>query len=275
MSQLLALASAVLYGVADFAAGYASRVMPVWRVASWSQLLGLPILALGLLIVPAEEVTRADLAFGALSGIAGLTGLVILYATLAAGTMSVVAPITGAAAATIPVLYDLLSGVRLTGMEWLGVVLAIGAVLLIGFDRTARHISPKLLMQALGAGLAFALFFITLGQTSPESGLWPLVAARSVSIPIAFGVAYAAGVAAPPTGRALRWVAGIAAADMMANVTVTLALQRGPIGISSVLTSLYPAVTALLAVLVLHERPTPRQGIGIALALTAVLALAL
>jgi drug/metabolite transporter (DMT)-like permease len=275
MTQLLALASAVLYGVADFAAGYASRVMPVWRVASWSQLLGLPTLALGLLIVPAEEVTGTDLVFGALGGIAGLAGLVILYATLAAGTMSVVAPITGAAAATIPVLFDLLSGVRLTRMEWLGVVLAIGAVLLVGFDRESRHISPKLLMQALGAGLAFALFFIALGQTSPESGLWPLVAARSVSIPIAFGVACAARVAAPPTDRNLRWVAGIGTTDMAANVTITLALQRGPIGISSVLSSLYPAVTALAAVIVLHERPTPRQGVGIALALAAVLALAL
>jgi drug/metabolite transporter (DMT)-like permease len=62
---------------------------------------------------------------------------------------------------------------------------------------------------------------------------------------------------------------------MAANVTITLALQRGPIGISSVLSSLYPAVTALAAVIVLHERPTPRQGVGIALALAAVLALAL
>ena len=274
MSQLLALASAVLFGVADFAAGYASRIMPVWRVASWSQLLGLPVLAVGLLIVPAEEVAASDLVFGALGGVAGLTGLVILYATLAAGTMSVVAPITGAAAATIPVLFDLLSGVRLTRMEWLGIILAIGAVLLVGFDREARHISPKLLLQALSAGLAFALFFIALGQTSPESGLWPLVAARSVSIPIAFGVASISGVAARPTGRHLRWVAGIGATDMAANVTITLALQRGPIGISSVLSSLYPAVTALAAVLVLRESPTSRQRIGIALALAAVLALA-
>jgi drug/metabolite transporter (DMT)-like permease len=275
MSQLLALASAVLYGVADFAAGYASRLMPVWRVASWSQFLGLATLAVGLLIVPTAEVTATDLAFGAIGGVAGLIGLVILYATLAAGTMSVVAPITGAAAAAIPVLYDLMSGVRLSRMEWLGVGLAIAAVLLVGFDREARHISPKLLGQALGAGFAFALFFIALGQTSPESGLWPLVAARSVSIPIAFGVAYARGVAAPPTDRSLRWVAAIGTTDMAANVSITLALQRGPIGINSVLSSLYPAVTALAAVIVLHERPTPRQGVGIALALAAVLALAL
>jgi drug/metabolite transporter (DMT)-like permease len=274
MSQLLALASAALFGIADFAGGYASRLMPVWRVTAWSQLIGLATLAVGLLIVRAENVTTADLVFGAIGGVFGLIGLAILYASLAAGTMSVVAPITGAAAAAIPVLFDLIGGVRLDRLEWLGVVLAVAAVILVGFDREARHIDSRLLTQALAAGFAFAIFFIALGQTSPESGLWPLVAARIITVPTAFIVALALGVAARPSGERLRLLAAIGTLDMGANVAVTLALQRGPIGINSVLSSLYPAFTALAAVIVLHERPTTRQGVGIGFALVAVLALA-
>jgi uncharacterized membrane protein len=107
MSQTLALISAVLFGVADFAGGFASRRLPVWKVIPWSQLIGLVLLFVGLLVVPAEEVTRDDLLWGAVGGLAGLAGLALLYSTLAAGTMSVVAPISGATAAAIPVLFDL------------------------------------------------------------------------------------------------------------------------------------------------------------------------
>ena len=110
MNQLLALVSAVLFGVADFTGGFVTRRLPVWKVIAWSQLLGLPLLVVGLLVVPAEEVTALDLALGAIGGIAGLVGLAILYSTLAAGTMSVVAPISGAVAAAIPVIFDLSRG---------------------------------------------------------------------------------------------------------------------------------------------------------------------
>lgn len=274
MSQLLALLSAVLFGVADFTGGFVTRRLPVWKVIPWSQLFGLGLLVVGLFVVPAEEVTGRDLALGALGGIAGLTGLAILYSTLAAGTMSVVAPISGAAAAAIPVVFDLGTGAQLSRVEFAGIVLAVAAVLTIGLDRSATHLNTRLLLQAVAAGAAFAVFFIALGSTAEASGLWPLVAARAATIPIAFGVALALGTASPPHGYNLRLVATAGTLDMGANVAVALALQRGPIGINSVLASLYPAVTALVAVAVLRERPSTRQVVGISLALVAVLALA-
>jgi drug/metabolite transporter (DMT)-like permease len=225
--------------------------------------------------VPVEEVTAADLAWGAIAGIAGLVGLVILYSTLAAGTMSVVAPISGAVAAAIPVVFDLARGKDMSLLRVLGIALALAVVLLVGLDHSARHLDVRLLLQAAAAGVAFAAFFIALGFTDEASGLWPLVAARSVTIPISFVVALALGVSAPPHGHDLSLVAAAGTLDMGANVAIALALQRGPLGINSVLSSLYPAVTAVVAVVVLKERPSTQQLVGIGLALAAVLALAL
>ena len=274
MSQALALISAVLFGVADFAGGFATRRLPVWKVIPWSQLIGLVLLFVGLLVVPTEEVTRDDLLWGAVGGLAGLAGLALLYSTLAAGTMSVVAPISGATAAAIPVLFDLARGESLEPIQFLGVALGLAAILLVGLDHGARHVDARLLLQAMAAGAGFALFFIALGFTSEESGLWPLVAARSVTIPVAFLIAFVLGVAAPPRGRDLRLVAGAGTLDMGANVAIALSLQRGPVGVNSVLSSLYPAVTALVAVLVLRERPSGQQLAGVVCAVGAVLALA-
>jgi drug/metabolite transporter (DMT)-like permease len=275
MSQLLALVSAVLFGVADFTGGFVTRRLPVWKVIFWSQLLGLPLLVAGLLVVPAEEVTALDLGLGAIGGVAGLIGLAILYSTLAAGTMSVVAPISGAVAAAIPVIFDLSRGEELSPRQIFGIVLALAAVLLVGLDHSARHLDARLLLQAAAAGAAFAVFFIALGFTDEASGLWPLVAARAATVPIAFAVALALGVAARPRDDDLKLVGIAGTLDMGANVAIALALQRGPIGVSSVLSSLYPAVTAVVAVVVLKERPSTQQLVGIGFALTAVLALAL
>ena len=121
--------------------------------------------------------------------------------------------------------------------------------------------------------IGFAAFFIALDQTSEASGLWPLVSGRLVSVPLAFAVALIAGAAVAPARRLVPIVGAAGAGDIAANIAVLLALQRGPLGISVVLTSLYPAVTALAAVVFLHERPTILQRVGIALALCAVIVL--
>lgn len=273
VSQFLALTSAVLYGIADFSGGLASRSMRPVGVAAWSQLLGLPLLFLGMLTVPADEVARSDLLFGALAGVFGIIGIVALYGALAAGTMSIVSPLTSALTALIPVLWGLLSGESITSLRWLGIMLAVAAVALVASERERARVSAAVVARAVVASIGFAAFFIALDQTSEASGLWPLVSGRLVSIPLAFAVAVFAGAAAAPARRLLAVVGVAGTGDIAANIAVLLALQRGPLGISVVLTSLYPAVTALAAVLFLHERPTVLQRVGIVLALCAAVVL--
>ena len=275
MSQLLAVASAAFYGLADFTGGFVARRIAVWTVTAWSMLIGASLLVVGLFVVPAEHVTAADVLWGALAGIAGLGGLMILYTTLAAGTMSVVAPISGATSAVVPVVFDLARGSSLSGRHWLGISLGIASVLLVGAHRGTRSTGVRIIGQAIAAGGLFGLFFIALSQASSESGLWPLVGARVAAIPLAFLIAFAARAVAPPRGRDLGLLAAIGGLDMSANIAIARALQIGPLGVNAVLSSLYPVVTALAAIIILRERPTAVQVTGVGFAVGAIIALAL
>jgi drug/metabolite transporter (DMT)-like permease len=275
MSQLLALASAAFYGLADFTGGFVAKRVAVWTVTAWSMLIGASLLIVGLFVVPADRVTAADVLWGALAGVAGLGGLMILYATLATGTMSVVAPITGATSAVVPVVFDLALGSALTGRQRLGVAFGIGAVLLVGTQRGARRVGLRIVGRAIAAGALFGLFFIALSQASSDSGLWPLVGARAASIPLAFGIALAAKALAPPRGRDLWLLVAIGGLDMSANIAIARAIQTGPLGVNAVLSSLYPVATALAAIIILRERPTALQITGVGMAVGAIVALAL
>ena len=275
MTQLLALLSAALFGIADFAGGLATKRISAWTVAGWSQVLGIPILALGLVLIPSPHVSTSDLGWGAVGGMFGLLGVAVMYMALAAGTMSVIAPVIGIGAAGIPVIWAVLIGETITAVQWIGIVIAAVAVALISSQGSSGRLSPKLAAQAFASAVAFAIFFIALGQTNETAGLWPLAAARIVTIPLAFGIILAKRAPAVPPRTLLPLLGLIAVFDMTANAAIVLALQRGPIGINAVLGSLYPAFTVVAAIIVLKERPTRRQVSGLVLALIAVLALAI
>lgn len=269
MSQVLAVIAAAFYGAADFSGGLATRSISAWRVVAWSQLIGIPLLIVGLLVVEAPTVATRDLAFGALAGLFGLGGLVLLYAALAQGTMSVVSPITGVLSAAIPLLWGLAGGETVVALQWVGIVLAGAAVLLVARDHSENRTTTRVLLLSIGSAVGFSFFFIAINQTSEMSGLWPLLGARAVSAPLAFvAAAFSGGTALPPR-RVLPLVVLAGVADMAANVAILLSLQTGPLGINAVLISLYPAFTVLAAVLVLRERPTRVQLIGIGLAFAA------
>ena len=274
MSELLALASAVMFGLGDLTGGYTTRRLSVWTVMLWSQLVGVLVLGIGFLLVPVDSVTAGDIGFGALGGISGLFGLAILYAALSRGKMSLIAPITGATTAILPVAFDLSTGGSLSRVEWIGISLGVAAVVLLGLDITRTRLGRRELVLAVGAGVAFAIFFIAFAETHKAAGLWPVVGARAVSLPLTVLIAVRVGAVTRPKGRNRSLVATAGTLDMSANIAVLLALQRGSLAISSVLSSLYPAVTAIAAVALLRERPSRTQSAGIGVAVAAVIALA-
>jgi drug/metabolite transporter (DMT)-like permease len=275
VTQLLAITAAALYGVADFAGGLASRSNSVWRVTAWSQLMGIPLLVVGVVVVQASEVTARDLTLGAFAGALGLVGLVLMYSALATGTMSIVAPVIGALAAAIAVGWDVATGGTIEPIHWIGIAMSIGAVALLASQPGGGTIDLAPMLKAIGAAVTFAAFFIAMSHTSEASALWPLVAARSVTVPVAFLFALATRVAALPKRPVLWLIVFTGVADMGANLAIMIAVQRGPLGINAVLSSLYPAFTVLAAFLVLKERPSAWQRAGIAVAVLAALLLAL
>jgi len=273
MTLALALGGALFYGFADFSGGVASKRLPPWGVTFWSQSVGLLALIGGLVIFPAEAVTSADLLWGAGAGFGGVIGVGLLYRSLAEGTMAIVSPMTAATTAAIPVIVDLATGGSFTPLAAVGVFLALVAIATIAGERSHRRLSPRLLLMALVAGTGFAAFFIAIAQTSEASGFWPLVGARAVTIPLGFVLHRSLETRMRPDRIGIRWVTAAGLLDMAANLFVAIALQRGPLGIVSVLSSLYPVVTALSAVVILREKLTRTQLAGVGTAMAAVVLL--
>lgn len=273
MTLALALGGAFFYGFADFSGGFAARRLPPWGVTFASQSIGVAALGGGLILLPAEHVTPADIGWGAVAGVGGVIGVGLLYRALAEGTMAVVSPLTAATTAVIPVVVDLATGGSLSPTAFAGVVVAVVAIATIAGERSADRLNPRLMAMSLAAGTGFAAFFIAIAQTSEASGFWPLVGARAVTIPIGFILYRSLETRVRLTRAGARWVAAAGLLDMGANLLVAVALQRGPLGIVSVLTSLYPVVTAMAAVVITGERLTRMQLVGVFAAMTAVVML--
>jgi drug/metabolite transporter (DMT)-like permease len=277
MAVLLALASAAIWGAADFCGGLATRRAGAQAVVLGSQAAGL-VLLLVLLPWLGGSPTPGDLALGAAAGACGGAGLVIFYRAMAQGVMSVVAPTTGVCAAAVPVLTGVVLGERIGVAAAVGIVLALVAVLLVAAEgglSSLRSIRPGALVPALVSGLAFGLFFVFLHRTHASSELAPLVSARIASVVLIGAVALAARRDLRVTRPALPAVLVAGIGDVTANALYLVATQHGGLAITGVLASLYPASTVLLAQLVLREGLVRAQAAGLAAAVAAVVLIAL
>ncbi len=286
MSVVLALGAAVVFGSADFLGGLASRRRTALAVALLSQLAGLLALVAVLPLLGPATVTPRDLGLGALGGLFGSSGVVLLFRSLAKGPMSVVAPTAALSASVVPILAGLLLGERPGLPALVGIAIALGAVLLITREgpaddapllgeADASATTPGAALRVAGtallAGALFGLFFVCLHGTGDDAGLYPLLGARMASVPfLAILLATkGGGVRGALSGRGLGTVAISGVLDMTANVLYLLALRHGMLAVVSAITGLYPASTVLLAQTVLDERMRRTQIAGLAVAAVA------
>lgn len=276
MTILLALSAAVLFGSGDFAAGLAARRARALAVAAGGRVVGLVVVAVAVPLVPGT-LDAAAVGWGAAAGIVGILALVLFYRALAVGSMSVVAPITALAQAVVPVAVGLAFGERPAGPALLGMALALVATPLIAADRPLRRRSapPAGLVAAVVAGVGFGVFAVCFAAAGPSSGLWALAAARVASLPVLLLVARGRVGALVPRGAPIALVVAAGAGDTLGNVLFVLAIGAGLLSVSGVLVALGPAATVLLAVLVLRERLTPLQVLGLLLAVGGVALIAL
>ncbi len=268
LSLLLALASSIAYGSADFLGGVAARGAHVLRVIAIAAPASLLV---ELLLWPAfgAEFSSEAVAWGAASGIASAGSFALLYRTLAIGPMSVLSPVTAVVSAALPVCVGLIGGETLGGTAVAGVALAFVAVVVIsgGPDEGGRRPSRTALALAFGAGATIALQLVCLDQAPHDSGIAPLLVGRAVSSAIVLSAAISLrgrlGEARPDVPAA----AGAGALDSLANFAFLLAVREGDLSIVAVITALYPAGTVLLARGVLGERIGRAQlgGLGIAI----------
>ena len=282
MFAVLALASAICYGAADFLGGLTAKRASTLPIVVVSQFAGLVLLFVMLPFLPTATPTRADFLWGAAAGLTGGAGVALLYRALAIGVMAVVAPTTAVCAVAIPVLVAVGLGERPGAMTIAGIALALVAIALVS---QSSHPDPvadpgegtgsrkKAFTLAVLSGIVIGLFFVALARTGDEAGLWPLVAARIVSVSLFAVMTLLASQSLRLPSAIVGTVIVGGALDMLANLLYLLAARSGPLSIVVTLASLYPASTVLLARVVLHERLSPVQWVGVVSALVAVVAI--
>ncbi|KGJ72522.1 membrane protein [Cryobacterium roopkundense] len=276
--------SAAAYGMSDFLGGIASRRIAALRVVLVSYPISAVIIAIAAAFVGGEFSWRSML-FGAASGLVMALAMWWFYIALAEGPMSVVSPLTAVIVAGIPVIVGVVGGERPSVVSYGGIALAIVAVILVSReppgvgDHTvsgakAPQFTRRVAWFTVGAGVCFALSFVFTHQIEVGTGLWPLVVARTVASVIVIAIAAGTGQFVRPPGDIIGFAILVAVLDVIGVVTMLYAFQGGLLSLVSVLISLYPAVTVLLAVLVLKERVGRMQLVGMGLALTAIAAIA-
>lgn len=273
MAVLLALCSAATYGVGDFMGGMATKRAGASAVLLWSHLVGV-VLLLVVVAVDGGVLTARDVGLGALGGVAGALGVAMLYRALSIGPMSVVAPVTALLAPAVPVVAGFVDGERPGATALVGMVAALAAIVLVSAEGggSLRPSDLRGVTLALAAGMGFGLFFVALSYTDDSSGMWPLVGARAMSVTAVGALALLGRLdAVVERGRTRLLTAGAGALDVTANVFFLLAIREGLLSVVSVLTSLYPVSTVVLASVVLKERFAPLQRVGMAIAIPAAI----
>ena len=278
MAYLLALASALMYGAADFTGGLATRRAATIPVVISSQFSGMVLLALLLPFLPESSPSRTDLLWGVAAGLTGGGGVALLYRGLAIGRMAVVAPTTAVCAVVIPVVAAMLLGERPGGLAVLGIALGIGSIVLVsqqteatsGPARSGASGLPPGVGIALVSGVLIGFFFLSLARTAPTAGMWPILAARITSVTLFAAAALVRGIPLAPARPALWLALAGGTVDMLANAAYLLAAREGQLSLVVTLSSLYPASTVLLARVLLGERLNARQLGGVGCALAAI-----
>ena len=282
LAIILALASAITYGGSDFAAGLASRSAAVIQVSLVASMASVVVVATALPFAASPLPGAAALAWGALAGLGGTLGALALYVGFRHAAFSVAGPISAVGAAGFSVLAGLLFGERPTALALAGIVLALPAIVGVSASAASAGEPAEATDTASGisgsgrpwagvafglvAGAFFALLFIGLNRAGSGSGLWPVAATQVSEMVVALAAAVATRNVGLPAGRPglLGAVTGLAGA--VGTILFFVASHDGFLTVTSVLTSLYPAVTIMLARVVLGERLTALRLAGLALA---------
>lgn len=273
MPILLSLLAAVAYGLGDFNGGVFSRRGGAWAVSLTAQAGG-AVLVLLLTLVTDGSPTGADLAWSLLAGLGNGFGTAFLYRGLASGRMGVVAPVSAVGSVLVPVAVGVATGERPGPLVWTGIVLALPAIWLVSREPAALP-SPVAaggsgLVDGVLAGLGFGTLFAALAQIPEEAGFLPLALNQVVAGVVIVAVAVALRRPWVPRNRYALGGLVSGALGAVATGAFLVATQGGYLTVTSVISSLYPAVTVLLAATVLREHVHRAQGAGLTLCACAV-----
>ncbi len=275
MAVLLAGMSALAFGAGDFYGGLSARRMPALWTTVVAQAVGLALVALAAAVIGGAPL-GSDLWLGVAAGAVGGFSLAAFYWAMAQGPMSVVAPLSAVTSAVVPVIAGLVSGERPGPSTIAGILLALPAIALISREGTSEDVpadrgtaGARVAVVAVLAGAGFGSFFALVSHTSDDSGLWPLVAARSTAVVLAL-CAVALSHPARPTMPGARLATFTGAMDALGNALFLFASRHGMLALVGVIGAMYPASTVVMARFILGERIARHQLVGLGTAAAAV-----
>ncbi|MEV1081169.1 EamA family transporter [Streptomyces sp. NPDC050211] len=280
MGALLALASAVCYGIVDFAGGLLSRRVHFAVVTFLGQVGGLLLAVVAALLIPATAVRSTDVAWGAASGAGSAVAMHFLNRGLSRGAMSIVIPVSAVTGVALSVLCGVfLLGDRPTPLAWLGICATVPALWFVsagGDGHGSRAPSGRRLpVDGLIASGGVAVQYIGLAQADPASGLWPVAAGRVAAVLLLLpGIRRHASEFRRPV-RSLGCAVLIGTGAALGLILYLLAAHQQMLAVAVVLASLYPAVPTALGLAVLHEKVTRTQTSGLLIAGVAIVLLSL
>ncbi len=270
MSALtLALGASLAWGVADFVGPLWGRTWGALRVMLWAQLGGVVAIAIAVAI-HGEGPHGWQILLAVPAALFGTLGLYAYYRGMAVGSMSVVAPIAGVSA-IVPVAFGIATGDTLSAFQFAGIACAIVGVVLASLEHQegARRVAAGVGLAVLAA-IGFGFYFPPMHAAGSADFWWASVLFRTTAFAV---VAAAVAVRRPPLRlrpRDLAIVVAVGIGDTLGNVLFAASSSHGLVSLTSVLASLYPIVTVLLAAAVLHEHVSGSQRVGIVLTLAGV-----
>jgi drug/metabolite transporter (DMT)-like permease len=273
LSIFYGLTSAIVWGAGDFTGGLASRKAGPYRTVALSEAFGLLLVLAAALLTGAPIPAWPDLAWAALAGALGCSGLTLLYKSFADGQMSIAAPVSALTSAALPIA----AGTLLEGfpgaLKLAGFALALAAIWLISRDygpARPAHIHLRDLRLPLIAGIFFGLYFILMERGTQNAVLWPMIASRAAGALVIALYVLSRGGPLLPERRTWPLIALNALLDIGGNALYILSARAGRLDVAAVLGSLYPGSTVLLAWLLLKEKINRWQAAGILAALAAI-----
>lgn len=282
MTALFALATSLLWGLADFGGGLLTRRTPALTVVVASQSIAAVVLGAIVVATGGWSTAGPQLWFAVAAGLVGPIALLSFYKALALGPMGVVSPL-GSLAVAVPIGVGLFLGERPGLLQIAGIAVAVAGVVLAGGPQLrGAPVQRQAILLTLIAAAGFGTVFVLIAEASSSvTGLFLALFVQRVTNVVTGGAALAVsvrrGAPALPEGgfrASLPALAFVGLADVAANGTYSVAAQHGPVTVAAVLASLYPVVTALAARGLLRERLRAVQAAGAGLALFGTVLLA-
>ena len=269
------LLASMSWGTADFNGGLASKRLPAVAVVAMAHFLGL-LLLVSLALLSGEAIPpTSDFIWGALAGLAGTVGLVSFYQALSYGRMGIAAPLVAVLAVSVPLLIGISTNGAPPTLQIVGFAVGIVSLILVSYS-DGRLPDRKTLLLAFSGGIGFGVFLLFIDRVEAQGVFWPLVAARAASSSVLILITRVTRLEWQPRDRR-HWLTVIMAGllDIVGNVFFMFASRAGRLDIAAVVSSLYPAMTVLLAWFFLKERLSRVQLFGIVAALVAIILISL